>query len=343
MQESQKKVLLMRFSALGDVLQSLSLIGAFAREWPEAEIHFVTRSDFAPLVESHPHLHRIWKIKKGDGFLQIIKLARQLRSVGFTHVYDPHNNLRSRILCVFLAGVLGWRKLFLYKFLRRPIFRFKRFLLFNFRYNTFPKPFNGQGAMLTPLKKWKLNPVPPPAPQLFLPSPKSDLLSILPQHFIALAPSAAHPLKRWPLDYFDQLIELLPEIKFVCLGGPEDGFVNELQSKYPSRVISFVGMLSYVESAQVVKLAKLLISNDTGVMHMAEQLGIPCIALMGPAPFGFPSRSSTIIKERNLPCRPCSKHGQGPCVNKEFQKCLRDILPNEVAQDVVSILRQRNS
>jgi ADP-heptose:LPS heptosyltransferase len=67
---------------------------------------------------------------------------------------------------------------------------------------------------------------------------------------------------------------------------------------------------------------------------VGEQLGKPTVALMGPAPFGFPSRPSTKIMELNLSCRPCSKHGQGPCVNKIYHQCLVDITPDQVAAEI---------
>jgi ADP-heptose:LPS heptosyltransferase len=80
------------------------------------------------------------------------------------------------------------------------------------------------------------------------------------------------------------------------------------------------------------------VSNDTGLLHVAEQIGKPSIALMGPAPFGFPSRPKTKIFEIDLSCRPCSKHGQGPCVNSEYQKCMRDIKPEDVSRHLRSLL-----
>ncbi len=110
--------------------------------------------------------------------------------------------------------------------------------------------------------------------------------------------------------------------------------MQTLVSVNPGRVINLAGQLSLSESACVVAHAQALVSNDTGLMHVAEQLGKPCLALMGPAPFGFPSRPATEIFQIPLACRPCSKHGQGPCVNVELQKCMRDIQPGAVAQSL---------
>jgi ADP-heptose:LPS heptosyltransferase len=104
----------------------------------------------------------------------------------------------------------------------------------------------------------------------------------------------------------------------------------------PSRVLNLSGQLSLQESTAAISLCRGLISNDTGLLHVGEQLGKKTIALMGPAPFGFPSRPSTRILELNLPCRPCSKHGQGPCVNEKFQRCLVDITPEQVHREMQS-------
>lgn len=336
------KILLMRFSSFGDVLQTLSVAGRLGESWPGAEIHWVTRAEYAPMIETHPHIKKVWTLPKGAGFWDVWRLGGQLRREGFTHVYDAHNNLRSRILGWRLNGLLGWRRLFFHKFLRRPIYRGRRFLLFNLRWNLFPKPFSGQGALLSPLRAWGVTAEAPAVPQLSLPvSAAAKANEVLPagwNDFVTLAPSAAFELKRWPLEYWSELIQRQDRVKFVVLGGPEDTFLEKLVAVDPSRVCNLAGRLSLESSAQVVAMSRALISNDTGLMHVAEQRGVPCLALMGPAPFGFPSRPATQIFELDLKCRPCSKHGQGPCVNPEFHKCLRGISPEQVSTALRQVL-----
>ncbi len=333
------KVLIIRFSSFGDVLQTLSVAGRIGTSWPDAEIHWVTRQEFVPLIETHPLVKKVWSLKKGEGLGALWKLGRALKREGYTHIYDAHNNLRSHVLGWVLNGFLGWRAWSgRHKFLRRSIYRWRRFLLFRFRKNYFPKPFSGQFALLEPLAEWGLSVGAPPPPQLFLSAePSARVRELVPQgDFVALAPSAAFELKRWPVSHWKELISLCPETRFVVLGGPEDKFLAELE--VPGRVWNLAGKLSLGESAQAIALSRALVSNDTGLMHVAEQIGKPCLALMGPAPFGFPSRERTTIFELNLPCRPCSKHGQGPCVNPEFQQCLRGIAPSRVAQSLRSVL-----
>jgi len=334
------KFLIIRFSSFGDVVQSLSIPSAIKAKYPAAEVHWVTRKDMAPLLQGHPHITKIWDFDRKLGFAGLLKLGFALRAVGFTHIYDAHNNLRSRMLSLILRpfGFVGIGP----KFIRRSIRRWKRFLLFRFRINKFEMPFNGQRDLLEPLYRWDISRQAPPAPQLF---PNRDNLNKAAELLgsyegaVALAPSAAFFLKRWPKEYWQELIMNMPGQKFVILGGPEDDFLGDIAAVAPDRVLNLAGKASLQVSSAVVQLSRALIANDTGLLHVGEQEGIPTIALMGPAPFGFPSRPSTKILEIDLPCRPCSKHGQGPCVNKfKYHQCLVDITPMQVAAELKTLL-----
>ena len=340
---SPKKILIIRFSSFGDVLQSLSLAGHLAKAWPGSEIHFLTRRDFVPLVQDHPNVHRVWQHDKSKGFSGLMELSADLSNEAWTHVYDCHNNLRSRIISFRINGWFGLRRIRKgHKFLRRSIRRWKRFLLCQFRINKFQMPVSGQRDLLEPLEEWGIPFELPTVPQFFLKTRSADFQTLMiPKDYVALAPSAAHELKRWPLDHWKELIRLLPDTEFVILGGPEDHFLNSLVRIDSTRVRNLAGELSLQQSAEVVMKSQLLVSNDTGLMHVAEQTGKPCVALMGPAPFGFPSRPNTRVMELQLRCRPCSKHGQGPCVNKDvYQKCLVEIRPEKVAEQVKQVLEE---
>jgi lipopolysaccharide heptosyltransferase II len=338
------KILIIRFSSFGDVLQCLSVAGALKNRYPEAEIHWVTRVEFAPLIETHPAVKKVWTIRRGLGWRDLWRLGRQLRLQKFTHVYDAHNNLRSHVIGWAVKGFLDWRRFTgQVRFLRRSIYRFRRFLLFRFHINLFPQPFSGQRALLEPLHKWNVKVEAPETPQLFFHEHEIEdvarKVSFVKQNqFVALAPSAAFELKRWPVEYWKALVREMPKTHFALLGGPEDRFLREIEEAAPDRVVNLAGKLSLNESAAVIASSRALVSNDTGLMHVAEQIGKPCIALMGPAPFGFPSRPLTKILQVPLDCRPCSKHGQGPCVNAEFHRCMRDIRPEQVARELSEMI-----
>ncbi len=319
------KILIIRFSSIGDLAQALSLPSFISLQHPEAEVHFITRADLAPLLENHPYIRKIWSLDKSTGIRGLLNLISLLRKENFTHVYDAHNNLRSFIIRLLLRKP---------KTLARPMMRFKRFLLLRFHINLFELPFSGQRDLIKPLEKWGFKFQLPSPPQLFLSGPLQSRVSgmikkLTHEKYFVLVPSAAYELKRWPLTHWEKLVQLNPLKIFIVLAGPTDHFTSEL-NKYKN-IINLTGQTNLLESAAVINRAEAVVSNDTGLLHIAEQLGRPTLALMGPAPFGFPSRKSTVILERQLKCRPCSKHGQGPCVNINFQECLRSITPEEVS------------
>lgn len=331
----RKKVLILRFSSLGDVVQALSAAqNLFDQGF---EVHFAVRIDLKEVVEACQAVKQVWPLERREGFSGLWRMLWQLRREKFTHIYDAHQSLRSSFLYFAL-------RLFRPQacYLRRPLYRFRRWLWIRFKKNWLPPPYEGQKQMLDPLKQWGIKTDLPQRLSVMFPAWQVEIVEQklkrfgFAGRFIALCPSAAYELKRWPLDYWKELILLLPEQHFVVLGGAKDGFLQELEMLDPDRVLNLAGRLSLLESWIVLNQAELIVTNDTGLMHMAEQLAKPTIALMGPAPFGYPSRGgkSTVVLERDLACRPCSKHGQGPCVNLVYQKCLRDISPAEVGLQV---------
>jgi ADP-heptose:LPS heptosyltransferase len=325
------KVLILRFSSIGDVTQSLSIPNHIKNTYPDAEIDFLTKKEFEKIFLYSPHIHQVITIEKNISLRGLFNLSQTLSANHYTHVYDAHNNLRSNLLYFMISAS---------KKLQRPMMRVKRLLLLQFKINLFEKPFSGQRDLLKPLEKWGIPFSLPKTPQLFLSSDdiqfaNETLTKNKIVHFVILVPSAAHTLKRWPITHWDKLISLNPNLQFIVLAGPGDTFTEVLNS-HPN-VLNLTGKTSLTQSAALIQRANTVVANDTGMLHFAEQLGIPTIALMGPAPFGFPSRQSTKILERNLKCRPCSKHGQGPCINPIYHECLVSISPTEVSIEMNSL------
>jgi ADP-heptose:LPS heptosyltransferase len=322
------KLLIIRFSSFGDIIQALSVIECFLNKFPEGQIHWAIRSDFTQLLKSNSKITKIWPLERKQGFSGLWDLTKQLRKEKYTHVYDAHNNLRSRFLSFFLCPKF---------FLRRSKNRLKRFLLFKLRINFFPKRLLAHDTYIGPLKKWGIENVPLKNSQLIIPNEiKQKVASKIPfKPFIALIPSAAWELKRWPLEYWQKIIEVSPSENFVILGGPEDTFLERLITpENNSRVINLSGKLSLLESCAVVQHARAAIGNDTGLSHAADQLGTPIVFLTGPTAFGLPSRKTSISMEIDLWCRPCSKDGRGKCINSVYKKCLYDIKPETVQKEL---------
>jgi heptosyltransferase-2 len=170
---------------------------------------------------------------------------------------------------------------------------------------------------------------------------ETDTLAPYRQHLnnsIALAPSAAWELKRWPIEYWVKLIQLLPLQQFTLLGGPDDRFCQEIADSAPDRTLNLAGKLSWLESSKALDLSRALVSGDTGLMHISDFLGKPTIALIGPSAFGYPSRSKSHVLEIELPCKPCSKDGRGKCRYSEYKHCMLSIKPEQVAQKLLEVL-----
>ena len=335
------KILILRFSSFGDVTQCLSVPSKIQTHWPTAQIHWAVREDLSELLNGHPAIHKIWKLSRKSGPKGLLSLGLTLRKENFTHVYDAHNNMRSHVLSILICFFKSVH------FLRKSQKRWKRFLLFKLRINKYKMPFSGQRDLIDPLVVWQIDQSLPQVPQLFLDSG----LEKIAMHknkwsafkYIALAPSAAYELKRWPVSSWKKMIEYFPDENFVILGGPEDLFLNEIVAQNPRQILNLAGACSLNESSAIIKNSKALVTNDTGLLHVGEQLGIQTIALMGPAPFGYPSRPKTKIMELDLNCKPCSKHGQGPCVNSEYQKCLVGISAESVAKQLEQIIKSKNN
>lgn len=333
----KNKVLIIRFSSFGDIVQCSSVVELIRQKFKaSAQIHWATRSEFESLVVLNQQVDKVLPLNKKLGALGLIKYALSLRKENYTHVYDAHNNLRSKIIKIFLVSRISRPE-----FLTRSKDRLKRILLFGFRINKFPKPFIGIDSYISPLLKWEI--VKSSNPQLvqweFSEEVNKKIESIKLENFgsskfIALVPSAAWEMKRWPIEHWKKLIEILPDFHFAVLGGKEDLFCQELVDVNPTRVWNLAGKLSLIESCKLVSIANLVISADTGLLHVADVIGTKGLSLMGPTAFGF--TKSTLIKtlQLDLPCRPCSKDGRGKCSQDIYQKCMVNITPSMVANEV---------
>ena len=115
MMKIKMKLLILRFSSFGDVVQALSILPCVHRHFPSAQIHWVTLASFSSLLHPNPHLKKIWTLKEKRSLYALWKLALRLCQEDFTHIYDAHHHFRSR----FLASILFFHALF-FKFRWNP-------------------------------------------------------------------------------------------------------------------------------------------------------------------------------------------------------------------------------
>ncbi|MBC7428760.1 MAG: glycosyltransferase family 9 protein [Bacteriovorax sp.] len=332
------KVLIIRFSSFGDIVQCSSVVELIRQRYPQAQIDWVTRSEFDYLVKLNHDVHHVWSFDKKLGLSGLFKLGNTLKAQNYDHVYDAHNNLRSKLLSFIMRARIFNRP----DWLTRPKDRLKRIMLFTFRINTFPKPFKGIHSFEIPLKKWGIE---SKRKNKFVSwdFPVISKEKVAPflqkKNEIILVPSAAWEMKRWPLDLWKKLIVIMPDQKFIVLGGKEDHFCEELKAIAPGRVENLAGKLSLVESCTIIEAAALVISADTGLLHVADALGVKALALIGPTAFGFTTGNQIKTMEVELHCRPCTKDGRGSCSQDVYQKCMVDITPAMVAESALQLIR----
>ena len=324
------KVLIIRFSSFGDIVQAMSVVDDLVKE--KAIVHWVTHIKFASLVKLNPHVEKVWGLERQQGFFGLWNLILTLKKEKYDIIYDAHSSLRSYFLG-FILSPLGGNPFLI----RRSKQRLRRLLLFFFRINTFPKPYRGIVSYRRPL-------------EVSFPSMEKDFVSqkwIFPEtnqrhpwgdQAVVLCPSAAWKMKRWPLPYWKRIIMGLPQALFVVLGGLQDGFCEDLTEVAPCRVVNLAGKLSLVESCAMISCARLVIAGDTGMIHVADLLGVPGISLIGPTAFGYPTGRWLTVLDVPLSCRPCSKDGRGRCIQKVWQKCMVDISPERVIDTANRIL-----
>jgi lipopolysaccharide heptosyltransferase II len=322
-------VLVVRFSAIGDILLITPLLRAIRARHPGSRIAVLTKDQYLPLLSHNPYVSEVLGIAPGEG---LRAMADRIRSVRYTHLLDLHGNLRSQALRRLAPG--PWRS-----YAKRWL---ARTLLITVKRDTYRAEIPVAERYFEAAED--LDVVPDGGPPDFFIGEDADqeaaerLASLqLGQErpVVAMAPGAAHATKRWPMEHWVDLARRITPTgaDVVLLGGPDDA---ELASGIATRagvgVASLTGVLGLQETGAVVRRAEVLISGDTGVMHMATGVGTPVVALFGPTvrQFGFfPYRSGAGVVELDLPCRPCSAHGSARCPLGHHH-CMRQMVPDLV-------------
>jgi lipopolysaccharide heptosyltransferase II len=326
---TRPNVLAVRFSSIGDILLTTPLLRAIRHRHPESRITVLTKDAFAPLLTHNPHIDEVMALKPGGS---LRTLAAELRARGFTHRLDLHGSLRSLALRVLVPG--GWRTY--------PKHRIARALLIGTKHNFYRDHRPVPERYFSAAKE--LDVVPDGGtPDLFLdPDAEREVAawltdSALPPErpLAAIAPGAAHATKRWPVQNWRDLAARLKADGFnvVVVGGPADrALAGEISQREQPWLANAAGRFGLQATAALLRKAAVVVSGDTGVMHMATAVGTPTVALFGPTvlPFGFgPYSPRSRVVELDLRCRPCTTQGSARCP-LGHHRCMTDIPPSVV-------------
>jgi len=334
------KILVIRFSSLGDVILTTAIYPNLKAHWPDCNITVLTKRPYSPLLEGNPHVDHVQFLD--DTQQTFHQLSKEIRLQKFDLVIDLQNSLRSwylRLIAsvprVVVVEKLNWE--------RRKLIWFKR---------TSPKLDKSvKDRILDCLNPLEV-PVSVSETQLF---PK-NVDQILKTHgidpgktLIGISPGARHATKRWTKTGFIEAADRLGAIKnseILFLGDKSDvSNAKQISNKVSAPYKNLVGWTSLPDLVAIVSKLSLLLTNDSGVLHMGEALNIPLVALFGPTvrPFGFgPYRkSSRVVEVIKLPCRPCTLHGDEQCPLKHH-RCMEDLDVNAVLM-ACSMLLEKNS
>ncbi len=308
--------------------------------YPDSRLTLLTSEGFGRVLENNPHLDEIIYHYRKETRNDLKKLIAQLRLQKFDLIYDIHNSLRSRWI--------GWQ---LKRHAPKPEHwliekrTLARELQIRFGWGQF---FNGKSQReqwLEPLRRHHTGALSTKTELFPSVADKNYVKAWLNQNdlqdkpFVCIGASASFPLKCWPLKNFKQLIENIIQsgISVVLVGTNGEIETEELAEYFrgSQNVFCAAGIFTILQSAALLEMANAVIANDTSIVHLAEAMRTPSIALFGPTvkEFGYApmlAQSRLIETDLALRCRPCSRTGKGTCKNREQQICMYSISTQKV-------------
>lgn len=307
------KVLVIRFSSIGDIVLTFPIMRCLKEQIPNCELHLATKRAFSELVGASGSVDQCHLL--GDS---IAELTKQLSKEKFDVVIDLHNNLRSRLLCMRL----GVKKTFRFRKLN-----FLKWILVQFKINRLPD-MHVVHRYFEAVKK--IGVTNDGKNNRFLLDNEFEIeqeLNLQAGSYIAVAIGAQYETKQIPLSKLKEIISKI-DGPVVLLGGKMDmQKADELIKLIPDKKVeNACGKYSLVNSASIIKNSKSLLTGDTGLMHIASCFNIPIYVIWGNTTPSFgmsaykPEGNKTIInfEVQNLTCRPCSKIGFRQCPKGHF-------------------------
>lgn len=335
-----KKLLVIRFSALGDVAMSIPLVLAIARQYPDIEITFLSKKNCAPLFASMPeNVKFLGADFKGEhkGHFGWQRLMHELNIRQFDAVADLHGLFRSRRIA--LNAWLRGKKIATInkgKRERKQLTREKDKIFAPIRpvIERYQSVFQKLGYDIP----------------LDFPNPIYSRQTQAEGIEIGIAPFAQHQGKIYPLEKMEKVVELLslqPNTQILLFGAGEKemAVINDWCSRYPhTQSAKQLGGMA----GELKRMAQLnvMLSMDSANMHFAALTHTPTISIWGAThPYcgflGWQAKDSVVL-QAELPCRPCSAYGNKPCLRGDYA-CLHAIAPEHVVETINQLIQQQKS
>ncbi len=327
------KFLIIRFSSIGDIVLTTPVIRCLKKQVPDAEVHFLTKSSFLPVVEHNPYIDKIHLLAHSWELM-----IEELKTENYDYIIDLHHNAKT-------LRVKSALKVKSYSFYKLNI---EKYIYTSVKLNILPKVHivdrylktvesfgvknDGEGLDYFIAKEEETK--------------REDIPASHSAGYVACVIGAALGTKQWPVHKWKEFCRQLNH-PVILLGGPEDVAAgNEIAAVDDIKVYNACGKFRLNESADLVKKAKLVVTNDTGLMHIAAAYKKPIISLWGNTVpsfgmtphYGSGMVPNTIVQVNKLWCRPCSKIGYKKCPLGHF-KCMEKIEVEQVLQIVKQSLK----
>ena len=313
MQETLK-ILVVRFSSIGDIVLTTPVVRMLKKQL-NAQVHFLTKSAYVSLLKNNPYIDSVYQIQNS-----IAEVIPDLKKEKYDHVIDLHSNLRTQIL-KFRLGMpaKSFNKL-----------NMEKFMLTNFKLDYMPKIHIVDRYLETVKHLGVKNDN--QGLDFFLSANDKLDISIFPKNYIVFIIGGQHATKILPNEKIMSIIKKVNK-PVLLIGGPEDAHKGEEIAKACDKVVNTCGKYSILQSASLVQQATMVITHDTGMMHIAAAFNKKIYSVWGNTvpEFGmYPyleSEQSKRIEVKGLNCRPCSKIGYDKCPKGHF-KCMQEIDEN---------------
>ena len=324
-----KHILMIRFSAMGDVAMSAAVLKDFRIAYPDVKITVLTRGLFQPFFGAIPNIvfHPFFPKMEHKGFFGLFSLFLSLRKQDITHVADLHNNLRSTIIrLLFLITGCSTRKLDKARAAKKKLTR---------KNNKELKPLKQTVERYADVFSKLGFPFKLQQQRLDIGHVAADQ-----NQWIGVSPFAQHLQKIYPLHKMESVIMTLAAAGyqlFIFGGSDAEALIAAgWEAKHPN-IKSVIQKMNLAEELELIEKLRLMISMDSSGMHMAALKNIPVISIWGSThPFtGFLGYGQTLddAVQADLYCRPCSVYGNVPCYRGDFA-CMNN-LPEEQILDKV--------
>ena len=326
--KQMRKILVIRFSSIGDIALTTPVVRCLKKQLPDAEIHFLTKKKFASVLAGNPYISKVHCFS--DSLSETIK---ELRAENFDFVADLHRNLRS------------WR---VKMALRKPSGTFPKLNIRKWWYvrtkrksvmpdlHIVDRYFQAVAKLGVSNDRQGLDFFETPEPDFRLPF----------GNYVAVVCGGTYVTKQIPLQRVIELTQC-QDYKFVLLGdGKYRQRITDAGAEFGDNVFNACGQTTLNQSALLLKNADVVVTSDTGLMHIAADYGKKTVAVwgnttpqLGMYPYMPQCEDNFVNLERELPCRPCSKLGYDKCP-KGHLDCMKTIAAEEIMEAVTALLKK---